>query len=190
MNNHYPASAILLTTILGLGVFACDKDRTKADQESPAPAASNVQSASSPSAPPSALTEKRAALASYERIRLSLAKDAIEKASADAAALERDARAVAEADLARSEVWASLAEAAKALHAMSKEDAEGVRKSFGEVSKHLVSALSEDAEAAKGLHVFECPMAQGYEKWVQPAEQISNPYMGKSMPECGSESSL
>lgn len=188
MNNHYRTSTIALMTILGLAVFACDKGKAQADQESPAPEASNLQSASSPPTAHSALTEKRAALASYERIRLSLAKDVIAKASADAAALERDARAVAKADTARSEAWTSLADAAKALHGMSNEDADAVRNSFGKVSEHLVSALAEDNEAAKGLHVFECPMAQGYKKWVQSAAKIENPYMGTRMPSCGSAS--
>jgi hypothetical protein len=145
---------------------------------------------SSPATAEATVAEKRTALASYERVRSALARDAVGAIAANAEALERDARAVATADRARSAVWTSLADAAKALHGMPKQDADAVRRSFGDVSKHLLSALAEDEEAARGLHVFECTMAQAYDKWVQPAERISNPYMGTRMPECGSRSSL
>jgi hypothetical protein len=73
---------------------------------------------------------------------------------------------------------------------MPKDDADTVRKAFGEVSQRLLAILAADRSLAEGLHVFECPMAQGYKKWAQPAAKISNPYMGTRMPECGSESSL
>mgnify|MGYP000176567725 CR=1 FL=1 len=52
----------------------------------------------------------------------------------------------------------------------------------------LIDALAKDPELRKTLHVFECPMAQGYGKWVQRGEKLENPYMGKSMPNCGSAS--
>jgi threonine/homoserine/homoserine lactone efflux protein len=36
-------------------------------------------------------------------------------------------------------------------------------------------------------HVFECPMAKGYKRWVQPTDELENPYMGQEMLTCGSE---
>jgi len=190
MNYLYRTVGIMALTAIGFATVACNKGSAKAEQESPASSQPTAQSASSPTAAQPSVAEKRTALASYERIRSSLAIDAIGAVAVDAAALEREARAVAKADVAKSQAWTGVANAAKALHGMPKDDADAVRKSFGEVSKHLLGVLSEDVESAKGLHVFECPMAQGYKKWVQPAAKISNPYMGTRMPECGAESRL
>ena len=58
------------------------------------------------------------------------------------------------------------------------------------MSRHLLALLRAEDSLASGLHVFECPMADGYGRWVQPSADISNPYMGTRMPACGSESSL
>ena len=74
------------------------------------------------------------------------------------------------------------------LKAMSKSEANAVRKAFGEVSRPLVALLSASPQLRAGRHVFTCPMAQGYKKWIQTSDQISNPYMGTSMPMCGSGS--
>ena len=186
--HHAHMLAVTFAIATALSVTACDNETARAEQRSPAQPKAESVASSSPTQ--SADREKLAALDSYERIRASLAKDAISATTADAAALERSARAVAKADSARAEGWTSLADATKELHAMSKNDADAVRMSFGEVSKYMVSVLSHDAETAKDLHVFECPMAQGYKKWVQPAETVSNPYMGTRMPECGSKSSF
>ena len=41
------------------------------------------------------------------------------------------------------------------------------------------------AEGVEGQHVFTCPMAKA--DWLQTdSKQVSNPYMGKKMPTCGS----
>ncbi len=53
------------------------------------------------------------------------------------------------------------------------------------VCRAVVALLTADPELARGKHLFECPMATGYKKWVQTSEEISNPYMGKAMPACG-----
>jgi membrane fusion protein, copper/silver efflux system len=52
----------------------------------------------------------------------------------------------------------------------------------------VVTLLATDKALAKGLRVFECPMVQGYRKWVQPSDEMANPYMGKKMLACGGES--
>jgi hypothetical protein len=33
-------------------------------------------------------------------------------------------------------------------------------------------------------------MAKGYKKWVQTSEKVSNPYMGKTMGQCGSKTEM
>ena len=80
-----------------------------------------------------------------------------------------------------------LAVASKAL-AEGASDIDEARKGFGEVSRHVVALVASDAALKKGRHVFECSMAQGYGKWVQTEPDKKNPYMGKKMLACGSES--
>ena len=61
------------------------------------------------------------------------------------------------------------------------------RLAFGEVSQGIVGLLSDAPNEAKKYHIFECPMAEGYKRWVQVSEEIANPYMGTKMLACGSK---
>ncbi len=79
-----------------------------------------------------------------------------------------------------------IASAAKGLG--SAGDVEAARSAFGEVSRHVVALLAADRTLAEGKHVFECPMAAGYKKWIQPTAKLENPYMGTKMLSCGGES--
>ncbi|MCR9166548.1 MAG: hypothetical protein ACE37F_01450 [Nannocystaceae bacterium] len=119
------------------------------------------------------------AVDAYETVRVALAQDDLAAATAGAAAL-RDAAKAASLD--------ALASAAEGLAAASPDDADAVRKAFGAASQTLIGALAKEPKLRDTLHVFECPMAKGYGKWVQRAEKLENPYMGKSMPSCGSAS--
>lgn len=126
------------------------------------------------------------ALASYENIRAKLAKDDLAIAE-DATTLEASATAASALTSADGQaVLSALATAAKALKRMSTSDADALRKSFGEVSRHVVALITAVPALAQGRFVFSCPMAQGFEKWVQTKPQIDNPYMGKKMLTCGS----
>jgi Cu(I)/Ag(I) efflux system membrane fusion protein len=179
-------SLSVLAAALALG--GCKNDKGESDPAEPA--------AEAPGAPadPKAAEDKagehdQAALASYEEIRASLAKDDIAATTATAATLEKSARSASgPASGDAKQRWSRLADAAKQLHEMPTKDEEAVRKAFGDVSEALVALLTVERKLASGLHLFECPMAQGYKKWVQPDPEISNPYMGTRMPTCGSES--
>lgn len=123
----------------------------------------------------------------YEKIRLKLA--------ADDTTVQADAKALGDAATVASETspaslkshLQSVAKAGAAL-AEAQGGADVVRKAFGEVSRPVVAILAAEPRLAEGRHVFECPMAQGYKKWVQTSEEISNPYMGSRMLACGSKS--
>ena len=80
-----------------------------------------------------------------------------------------------------------MAEHARALSEVDG-DAEAVRTAFGETSRPLVAVLAAAPSLSKGMYVFECPMASGYQKWIQTDSEISNPYMGSRMLTCGSAS--
>jgi hypothetical protein len=69
----------------------------------------------------------------------------------------------------------------------SKPTADALRIGFGEVSQALISMASKTPSLREGRHVFKCPMAQKYSKWVQTSKEMANPYMGKKMLKCGYE---
>jgi membrane fusion protein, copper/silver efflux system len=115
-------------------------------------------------------------LAAYEHVRDRLAADDAPGVATPARALEAAAQAAQLASLARH---------AAALAATS--DLAAARDAFGEVSRDVVSLLAADQSLARGYHVFECPMVKGYRKWVQPSEEMANPYMGPKMLACGGE---
>lgn len=128
-------------------------------------------------------------LASYENVRQKLAKDDLAGTAADLATLERAANeAVSLAPAQGQPVLKAISEAAKALKDENKSNADQTRKAFGEVSRHVVALLVAVPSLQQGRFVFSCPMAQGYQKWVQTKAQLENPYMGTRMLTCGSPS--
>lgn len=143
------------------------------------PVPMNEGTASAEAAPSSAT----AVLASYERVRAALAADDMSSVPASARELETSARAAT----TTGPYYAAIADGASKL--ASAGDLTAARAAFGEVSQHLVALLASDTSLAKGQHVFECPMVSGYNKWVQPSENLENPYMGKRMLTCGGASS-
>lgn len=173
-----------LVFVLGLclALGSCkDKDQTKpADTSAPPATATASPPANKDIAPP-----VRTALAEYESIRKLLAADetngiadAANKLATAATEAEKSATGDAKVQLG------ALARAAQAL-AAEKGDIDALRKAFGEVSKPLVALLASDPALRQGQHLFECPMAVGYKKWIQPSDKLENPYMGKKMLACG-----
>jgi len=124
-----------------------------------------------------AATPATAMLAAYERVRALLAADQIEGVGEAAHEIEATANAAK---------YPAIAASAAKLAAAS--DLEAARVSFADVSREVVTLLASDKALAKGQHVFECPMTKGYRKWVQPSQDLENPYMGRKMLACGGES--
>lgn len=122
-------------------------------------------------------TSATAMLAAYERARALLADDQMKGLPEVAREIERTATAAKFSGIATS-----------AAKLASTNDIEAARASFGDVSRELVTVLASDKDLAKGQYVFECPMVKGYRKWVQPNQDMANPYMGKKMLACGGES--
>lgn len=107
-----------------------------------------------------------AVLASYERVRAALAADDISAIPGAARDLESSARAGGTG----SNHFSAIADGAGKL--ASAADIRAARAAFGEVSQHLVALLASDKSLVQGQHVFECPMVSGYNKWVQPSENL------------------
>lgn len=122
----------------------------------------------------------------YERIRAALAADeiaAVVRPARSLATLATGAAGAAPADAAPH--LRAVATAATALASVPAHDAAAVRRAFGDLSRPLVALLDLDPALRAGRHVFECPMADGYRKWIQTSPRIANPYMGTRMLVCG-----
>lgn len=129
----------------------------------------------------------REAFAAYEAIRAQLAHDSIQGIGEYAPAVDQAVAAAAkDAVGAPKDVADALSRAGKEAAALARaSDLKAARLPFGELSRNLVTLIERDPELAQGLFLFKCPMAEGFQKWLQPNEQLENPYMGQSMLQCG-----
>lgn len=127
-------------------------------------------------------------LAPYENMRGALAKDSVDGVAEAAKQIEsRAAELSAEMSDPAQSVLSSIEWAAVAL-TEPNQDVAKTRVAFGDLSRAYVELLSAAPTLAQGQHVFECPMAPGYKKWIQPTAELANPYMGTKMLTCGSTS--
>lgn len=155
--------------VVGMVAGACGK------------AAEEAPPASAPAAAPAEVkkAERPALVQGYEALRDRLADDDLPGAKKAAEAFAKSAGEAGEA---------ALAEAVGKLGAAP--DLDKARLAFGEISKAYLTVLAQKPELKAGLFAFRCPMAEGYQKWVQVDEPMKNPYMGKAMLECGSKVEL
>ena len=184
-----------LLAVLGatLALAGCSKDDKEAIGQ-PAASASEDQAAKVDPAPtvkavPAAAEHFAAVMmSSYEKCRSLLASDTTEGIDdCTAGMIEAAKGAHTKAPEAAHEPIGAVVKAAEALAAAPADDIEAVRLGFGELSKDLIAMLDSAPEVAATYHVFECPMAKGYQRWAQPDAELANPYMGSSMLTCGSE---
>ncbi len=131
-------------------------------------------------------------LTRYEAIRAALADDNAAAAVADldalrtaVAALVAD-KAAGAADLDKGVAGLTAASTTKDAAGAVVVDIKTVRLAFGELSRGVVAVVAADATLQAARFLFECPMAKGYQRWVQTTPDMKNPYMGKRMLECGS----
>ena len=114
--------------------------------------------------------ELAACLKAYHEVHEALAKDDLagaKKAATDLAEKATPAKCVSTAKHA-----ADLAQS---------NSLENAREHFKPISDECIKM----AEGVDGQYVFHCPMAKS--QWLQTdSKQVSNPYMGKKMPTCGS----
>lgn len=189
-------TAIMFATNFALlGLVGCDKkEEPKTDKQAAAPAKAEPAKPEPAKAdvPAESGDAKQAldpVLTAYEKVRADLANDKLDTVTADATALATSAKEAAQKAPENLKPHVAQVEAAAAtLAGMPTTDADALRKQFGEVSKHVVAIVSAEPKLQEGLHVFECPMANGYQKWVQADDKLANPYMGTKMAECGAPS--
>ncbi|MCE9572958.1 MAG: efflux RND transporter periplasmic adaptor subunit [Deltaproteobacteria bacterium] len=140
--------------------------------------------------PAPALTAMTSAFDGYERVRSALAHDRF----ADIGPAARDVGgALGQADSALASAPAAIRDrvraAAAAITAIAAAGSlDDTRPAFGELSRALQALAIADPRLASGWHVFECPMAPGYQGWFQRSADLENPYMGARSPTCGGPS--
>ena len=135
-------------------------------------------------APAQAQSELDAIARHYETARAALAND--QGAPVPAAARQiAELAGSAEATGASARDLRGLRDSARRLASASPSDLAALRRAFAEVSRHFVAIVKRTPALARRLHLFHCPMAEGYGEWVQPTEEIQNPYMGQRMAMCG-----
>ena len=139
--------------------------------------------------PPEVLTELRRAMGAYEQARAMLAHDRIDGIASHANALA--AAFTAARPETGDEVKQCLLDgtaAARELAGATSLDA--ARSAFKDVSKYLFALAASDPRLAAGWHAYECRMTDGFNKWMQNEEGVSNPYMGTAMQTCGSPTTI
>lgn len=129
------------------------------------------------------LERLRGAVALTDDIRLRLATDTLDGVAALASDVSARLRAPAPDPLA---AWLEVArDGAEGLR--RAETLDEARRAYGELMRGVVAVASANERLREGLHVYACPMAEGFQKWVQTREGLHNPYMGHAMPGCGTD---
>ncbi len=140
--------------------------------------------------PAPALAAVGRALEASERMRAELAADRLDGTPVPAREAAQAIRAAQGALAgARPQITDYLGRAVAAAEQIaSAKDLAAARAAFGELERFLIALAAADPRLQAGWHVFRCPMAGGFEKWVQRSPDLENPYMGPAMPTCGSAS--
>jgi hypothetical protein len=147
-------------------------------------AAAATGAAETPAAKEAAKAPAHPVTDSYDATRAGLAADDVDKAKAAAAGLAKaaEAEAAKAQGAAKAPIEAVAAQAKRVAEAANISEA---RLAFGEMSKAFIGWVDAEPTVGQGLYAFMCPMAKGYKKWVEQQNKMANPYMGKSMLECG-----
>lgn len=176
---------------VGFGLLAaCEKTQDSSSKQA-APAVATTPAMATTTETASAGSEVQSAsiaqvLGTYEQLRRALADDAFDAVVGLSKRLSSEAKSAAtEVSDDQKGLLVGLSQSANAVAGSEMADRDAVRKNFGEVSRHVVQLVSQSPELQKGRHLFECPMAQGYQRWVQLDPAMMNPYMGKKMLQCG-----
>ncbi|QSQ23742.1 efflux RND transporter periplasmic adaptor subunit [Pyxidicoccus parkwayensis] len=177
--------------LLGLAVLAFFLWKPlAAGTGAPATEPSSQQSLPPFQLPGPALEYVRAAFQAYEPTRALLARDTVEGLSPRAGEIAAALRAAAdEVGSQRTDVADFLRKGAEAASRLGMaKDVAQARKHFAGVSQSLVSLAASDARIRDDWNLFECPMAEGFNKWFQREPRLDNPYMGQRMAACGAPS--
>lgn len=196
--NVFPL-AFALTLAIGVIVFRGtlvnwftgwhrDEPAATADEKAPDPPAATGSALRHEFSTP-AETELERAMQAYESIRSQLAADTTDGVANSAHILAASLRAASEADpTAPDQARDDLSGGAKVADELAAAgDLAGARVQFGQLSDHMLALTILDPRLGDGLRVYECPMTKGPNKWLQPGDDMANPFKGTAMLTCGNE---
>jgi Cu(I)/Ag(I) efflux system membrane fusion protein len=112
----------------------------------------------------------------YLKIQTELVKDSTKGVSENAKAISKAVSSDHKKALP-SEVAKEADELAKAA------DVSSAREAFKPLSKSLIKYLADHKMNSDSFTEVYCPMADA--SWLQTESEVHNPYLGKSMPNCG-----
>lgn len=203
-------SVLFLSLLLAAGVVAgCGSEAPEGAQDAgpeggAAPAGADPASSAPSSAPssvdpgalapggygPAVRDALEGALADYEELRDLLAADRLQGLEPGGRELAGRLRAAADAVEADSGAAANLLDEAVRIaeSLVAASDLETAREAFAELSRALIPVVGADPSLAEGWAVFECPMVEGFGRWMQPGETADNPFMGPEMATCATPS--
>ena len=158
---------------------------TPAEPSAPPTRAASLPELPDMTLPDERLAEVERALGAYEDLRAALAADRLAPEHARTVARWLGAAS----DRSEAHVKHVLTAGEEAAERLALADTlEKARMEFQTVSESLTRLVAADARLAEGMQVFECPMVDGFGKWLQPGGDLENPYMGQKMLSCGSRS--
>jgi Cu(I)/Ag(I) efflux system membrane fusion protein len=140
--------------------------------------------------PPAVLAALHEALSAYEGARSALARDRLTGVAAPATAIASSLReAEAGSDSLSPRLRSILAETGRIATSLAEAtELTAAREAFGELSRLLLVLANADPRLLEGWHVYSCPMTTTFPKWMQPTDELENPFMGQAMASCGVES--
>lgn len=118
--------------------------------------------------------EEKMMMAGYMDIKEALFND-------NANDVQKEAKKIIESEEITDEIKTNVAQIANTSDIMEQ------RQHFANLSEQLYS-MAKNKGVDRTLYVSHCPMALNNQgaNWLSYEEKIRNPYMGQSMPECGS----
>ncbi|HLX68921.1 MAG TPA: DUF3347 domain-containing protein [Verrucomicrobiae bacterium] len=112
----------------------------------------------------------------YVEIQTELVKDSMKGVSENAGAIAKAVRG--------DDKKALPPEVAKEADDLAKtKDVSSAREAFKPLSKSLIKYLADQKVHSDSFTEVYCPMADA--SWLQTDTEVHNPYLGKSMPNCG-----
>lgn len=172
--------------LLGCSNSTASPSATVSTKQSASPPVTNIPGLKPYSIMPHRLwAEKKYLLTTiegHEKIRAALADDQAQAAVIEARAL------ITLLSTHQKDLPPAILESLQKLSSGSTQSIAEIRMLYGEWQKQLVLHLQQEKELRALFTLFECPMAKGYRRWIQPINTtMANPYMGKNMLECGFE---
>jgi hypothetical protein len=112
----------------------------------------------------------------YLKIQSELVKDSLKGVSENATAISKAVKS--------DDKKALPSEVATEADALAKAtDVNSAREAFKPLSKSLIKYLADNKVHSDSFTEVYCPMAEA--SWLQTESEVHNPYLGKSMPNCG-----